>query len=132
MITNKFDLTNRSALITGAAGLLGKQHAKALLECNANIVLTDIDIERIINLKNDLESLNYSARIIAHRMDVTDPNSIKQVSSELKKIEFEPDILINNAAINPIVSKNSLIEGSRLENFDNDIWEKNCWINRHF
>ena len=124
MITNKFDLTNRSALITGAAGLLGKQHAKALLECNANIVLTDIDIKKITNLKNDLESQNFPGKIIAHRMDVTDPNSIKKVSNELKKIKLEPDILINNAAINPIVSQNSLIEGSRLENFDNNIWDK--------
>ena len=31
------------SLITGSAGLLGRQHATALLELNYNIVITDID-----------------------------------------------------------------------------------------
>ena len=38
----KFDLTGKTALITGAAGLLGVQHARALLESGATVLLTDI------------------------------------------------------------------------------------------
>ena len=34
---------NRVALITGAAGLLGRQHAMALLELNFEVILVDID-----------------------------------------------------------------------------------------
>ena len=39
----KFALTNRWALITGAAGLLGMEHSRALLASGANIVVQDIN-----------------------------------------------------------------------------------------
>ena len=39
----KFDLNSKFALITGAAGLLGTEHAAALLGSGATVVLTDID-----------------------------------------------------------------------------------------
>ena len=38
-----FDLTDKTALITGGAGLLGISHAKALLTSGAKVILADID-----------------------------------------------------------------------------------------
>jgi NAD(P)-dependent dehydrogenase (short-subunit alcohol dehydrogenase family) len=38
---NVFDLTNKTALITGAGGLLGPKHAEALLEYGAKVIITD-------------------------------------------------------------------------------------------
>ena len=43
----KFDLTQKWALITGAAGLLGGEHSRALLEAGANVVLQDIDTDNL-------------------------------------------------------------------------------------
>ena len=40
---NQFNLSNRVALITGASGLLGVEHAAALLEAGASVVMTDIN-----------------------------------------------------------------------------------------
>ena len=37
----------RNALITGAAGLLGPQHAAALIEKNFNVVLIDKNLESL-------------------------------------------------------------------------------------
>ena len=51
MLDEKFNLKNKTALITGAAGLLGKEHALALLESNCNLILTDIQIEKLLELK---------------------------------------------------------------------------------
>ena len=39
---DRFNLSGKTALITGAAGLLGVEHASALLESGAMVVLTDI------------------------------------------------------------------------------------------
>ena len=41
-INKKFDLSGKTALITGAGGLLGPEHALALLEHGAKVLLTDI------------------------------------------------------------------------------------------
>ena len=37
-----FDLTNRTVLITGGCGLLGQQHAEAILEFGGEVILTDV------------------------------------------------------------------------------------------
>ena len=47
MQLNKYDL-KKFCLITGAAGMLGYEHAfRAILEINGNVVLTDIDEKRL-------------------------------------------------------------------------------------
>ena len=40
-------IKNKSALITGAGGFLGREHADALLECDANVILTDVNLDML-------------------------------------------------------------------------------------
>ena len=54
MPTQRFDLSGKTALITGAAGLLGYEHAAALLECDATVVLTDISEQQLAETKRKL------------------------------------------------------------------------------
>ena len=54
MQLNKYDL--KICLITGAAGMLGYEHARAILEINGNVVLTDID-EKRLNLMQKIKKL---------------------------------------------------------------------------
>ena len=42
MTQNFLNLNNKFVLITGSAGLLGIEHARALLEAGSNLILTDI------------------------------------------------------------------------------------------
>ena len=51
MIDTKFNLQGKYSLITGASGLLGEQHAVALLMINSNIILTDVKFNKLIFLK---------------------------------------------------------------------------------
>ena len=41
-IFSKFDMTGKTAIITGAAGLLGRQFSIALAQAGANVVLADL------------------------------------------------------------------------------------------
>ena len=75
----KFNLKNKKILITGAAGLLGAEHAKALLECNAKLILTDIDKRKLNMLKKELDKTFESNLIYTFEMDVTSEDSIKNV-----------------------------------------------------
>ena len=89
ILSSKFDLINRYCLITGAAGLLGEEHAQALLEINANIILTDINIKKLNLLKKKLAKQYPSSAIEVFKMDVSSEKSIKKpwsISREKKSI----------------------------------------------
>jgi NAD(P)-dependent dehydrogenase (short-subunit alcohol dehydrogenase family) len=124
MAFNKFKLTGHSALITGAAGLLGGEHAAALLECGASVILTDIDMDKLSNTEVNLCKNFDPTQITLKKMDVTDPDSIDITLSELRMKNIDVQILINNAAIDPKVENNTgMSENSRLENFSLKQWD---------
>ena len=54
MAFSKFSLERKVALITGESGLLGQEHAYALLESGATVILTDISMERLELAKDRL------------------------------------------------------------------------------
>ena len=120
----KFDLNGKNALITGAAGLLGVEHAAALLEIGAKVVLTDISLDALQAAKVHL-SKDYDQKMIDIRyLDVTSPESVKSVCESLIAQNIDIRILINNAAIDPKVRGNQgVVETSRLENFPVDQWD---------
>ena len=121
-MNKKFNLNDRNALITGAAGLLGKQHAIALLEMGANVVLTDTNIKGLEKTKAELISGYPEHNIVALFMDVTSSESIEKVQGSLQADGIHISILINNAAINPKMKQGEVGESSRLENYDIDSW----------
>ena len=117
-------MKNKYALITGASGLLGKKHAEALLEIGTSVVLTDIDLDLLKKIKEELELMNYEGKVIYYLMDVSSEGSIIKVSEELAKKNIRIDILINNAAINPKASSlKDNIRTTRLENFSTKRWD---------
>lgn len=119
----KFDLSGKSALITGGAGLLGKEHALALLEVGANVVLWDVDKENLMRVTNEL-SKDFSEQSVT--MSVVDISKEEEVDNAYKELDLQGiaiSILINNAAINPKYT--SGINGtvfSRVENLTVDDW----------
>lgn len=124
MSLEKFDLTGKTALITGAAGLLGKEHAAALLECGAGLVLTDIAEPALDVVCAELAQSFPSGKWVAARMDVTRAEDIGRVAERLAAEGLRVDILVNNAAIDPKVSGDrGVVESSRLENFPLAQWD---------
>ena len=105
MTLKKFNLEKKTALITGASGLLGKEHASALLELGAKVVLTDISEDNLISTKDTLVEIFDPELIIYEVMDVTNKKNITDVYKKLVKNEIRVDVLVNNAAIDPKVDK---------------------------
>lgn len=123
MAFEKFDLTDKTALITGAAGLLGVEHASALLETGAKVVLTDLN-EVALNASRDQLAQHYNHdMIITQVIDVTKAEVIFASAETLWSAGLRIDILINNAAIDPkVTGDRGILETSRLENFPLDQW----------
>jgi NAD(P)-dependent dehydrogenase (short-subunit alcohol dehydrogenase family) len=123
MAFEKFDLTGKTALITGAAGLLGMEHAAALLESGATVVLTDMSVELLDAATERLIDRHNGVRILTFVMDVTNPAAIREVAKMLCGMDLRVDILVNNAAIDPKVKGDQgVVETSRLEHFSLDQW----------
>jgi NAD(P)-dependent dehydrogenase (short-subunit alcohol dehydrogenase family) len=124
MAFEKFNLSGKTALITGAAGLLGMEHAAALLESGAQVVLTDISESALMVAHTSLTKNCDARKIITKVIDVTNPQRVRVVADELKEDGFRIDILVNNAAIDPKVKGDQGVqETSRLENFPLDQWD---------
>jgi NAD(P)-dependent dehydrogenase (short-subunit alcohol dehydrogenase family) len=118
MAFEKFSLSSKTALITGAAGLLGIEHAAGLLESGASVVLTDISIPALESAKAKLAKSFDPKKIMIADMDVTKPQAVRALAETLSKASVPIDILINNAAIDPKVhGEQGMVETSRLENF---------------
>jgi NAD(P)-dependent dehydrogenase (short-subunit alcohol dehydrogenase family) len=124
MMSESFNLCGKSALITGGAGLLGVEHAAALLEQGAEVVLTDISDHQLQQARTKLKEEFPNSSIFLNVMDVTSLESIYNVRNNLFEKNIGIDILINNAAIDPKVKGDSgIVEASRVEHFSREQWD---------
>lgn len=113
-------LGGRRALVTGGAGLLGKQHVLALAEAGADVTIADIDEEAAVAAVASLQSQT-PGTLDACFLDVTSPESIRSAAGR------PYDILVNNAAIDAKVGADGGVNGahpSRLEEFPLEAWDK--------
>jgi len=125
MTLDKFSLENKNVLITGAAGLLGKEHAFAILEVGGKVILTDVTKKKLEDTKKILSSQFNPNSILISKMDVTKKQSIQKVSKDLSKSKIRVDVLINNAAINPKVGKKlNPAKKIRFENLSPEDWNQ--------
>ena len=90
-----FDLKGRVAVISGASSGLGKQMARGFAKQGANLVLLARRLERLEELKKELEELGI--KVLAVKCDVTSTEDIEN-AGKLTEQEFgKVDILINCA-----------------------------------
>lgn len=120
----KFNLSGKTALITGAAGLLGVEHATALMHSGATVVITDIDEAGLVAAHESLtRHITKPAQIIYRVMNVTHHEDVWDTAAILKKEGRRIDILVNNAAIDPKVKASQGKELTRMENFPLEQWD---------
>lgn len=117
-----YDLNGKVAIVTGGGGLLGEQHAEALVEVGASVVIADIREEATQRIAERIAK-RYRQPVLALQMDVTDLASIHDAYKQVLERFGRIDILINNAAIDPKVRNDgSLLETSRFEHFPLGDW----------
>jgi NAD(P)-dependent dehydrogenase (short-subunit alcohol dehydrogenase family) len=122
-----FSLQGKTALVTGATGLLGRQHCLALAEAGACVIAADLNAKACADLINTLPGLNSH---LAIELDVTKLESLK-TAREIVFDEFaQLDILVNNAAVNDMFESPALAaEQSKFENYPLDMWLRSVEVN---
>ena len=123
-----FSLKDKVIIVTGAAGLLGYEYCKAIIQAKGIPVLIDIDEISIKNKINELNKNFPNSECKGFVVDITNEELIEKNCSDILNIYGKIDGLINNAANNPKIEDNDLINFSRLENFNVDIWKNDLNI----
>src|SRR5436189_4571527 len=122
--SSRYDLTGRTALVTGAGGLLGKQHVAALAEAGARVVVTDVELAQAESAVAALKRSLPAADLIAAEINVTSQDSVRSASEQLAGGGITIDILVNNAAIDPkVTSAPGVMHSSRFEAFPVPQWQ---------
>ena len=96
-MSSLFDLTGRTALITGAGRGLGLAYAEGLAAAGAAVVINDLREENLADAIGSLKAKGYKARSLA--FDVTHEEAVSAAFAELDQEAVDIDILINNAGI---------------------------------
>ncbi|MEI7437869.1 MAG: SDR family oxidoreductase [bacterium] len=98
-ILETFSLKDRVALVTGGAGLYGRQIVQALAEAGARTYIASRNLEALEKLAAEHRALGHDVRAL--RMDQADEPSIFSVRDTIVKESGKLDVLVNNAVARP-------------------------------
>ena len=94
------NLSNKTALITGASGQLGRVMAQTLAECGANIAVHyGKNAEMANRIVADLTAKNPKIKAIAVQADITQEPSVNAMKDRIFAELAPVDIVVNNAVI---------------------------------
>jgi len=97
-IAELFDLRGRVAIVTGACGLLGREHCDVLAEAGANIVVADLSPEANRKMAEDLARTR-KTKALPVQVDVSERESVQRMAAQVVNEFGRIDILVNNAAL---------------------------------
>ncbi|SNT02808.1 NAD(P)-dependent dehydrogenase, short-chain alcohol dehydrogenase family [Anaerovirgula multivorans] len=92
-----FSLENKTAVVTGGLGILGKRFCTGLMEFGANVVIVDLDGEKAKAFAQELME-GYQRKALGIACDVSSPQNVKTMVIKVIEEFGEINILHNNAA----------------------------------
>jgi len=98
-IFEKFHMDGQAAVVTGGAGLLGKEFCKTLAQAGAGVVVADLNVEVANSVADDLKQAGLKA--IGVGVDVTNKDSVHQMVIATIKEYGRLDALVCSAAMDP-------------------------------
>ena len=115
----KFDLTGKTAFVTGATGGIGVSIVEALCQFGARVIVSDLDASRVNELVTRLADDGFLSSGVA--LDITDSEAVQATHDKILA-EFGPvEILINCAGI--------ALSNVQAEDMSDDRWLKVLDVN---
>lgn len=103
------------ALITGATSGIGRATAKALADCDYNLIITGRRRERLEDLKNELKK-QCQVEVLTRCFDIRDRHAVTSALCDMPETWRAVDVLVNNAGL--AVGLNHIQDG------EIDDWER--------
>jgi NAD(P)-dependent dehydrogenase (short-subunit alcohol dehydrogenase family) len=101
-VLDRFKLDGKVALVTGGAGLYGRQITEALAEAGARTIIASRNTEACERFAGELRDRRLD--VAAMSLDQAEEQSILQLRDSLQKNEGRLDILVNNAVVRPMAN----------------------------
>lgn len=128
-LAEMFDLTGRAAVVTGGAGLLGKQFCRTLAAAGAAVTVVDIDADTSGQVAAELEAQGHQA--LAVPTDITNPDQVVKMVADTLERFGRLDILVNSAALDPKFDPDKIGEqgANAFEDYPLDSWQQALDVN---
>jgi NAD(P)-dependent dehydrogenase (short-subunit alcohol dehydrogenase family) len=120
------DLAGRVALVTGALGLLGREHCQALAAVGARLVLTDLNADALGAAAERLREAGASD-VLAVAADLTSEDEVDALRRAVVERFGQLDVLVNNAAIDDKVAPGD--QQSRFESYPVERFRRQLEVN---
>jgi NAD(P)-dependent dehydrogenase (short-subunit alcohol dehydrogenase family) len=126
---DRFSLEGRVAVVTGAAGLLGRRHACALAGAGATLVLGDVDGDAVDEQARKIAAA-HRVPVLGLALDVTSRQSLLALRDAVLGEFRRLDVLVNDAAVNdkfedPVLATDL----SRFEAYPLPAWQRMMEVN---
>lgn len=127
-ILDKFNLKGQVAVVTGGAGLLGKQFCHTLAQAGAAVVAADLSAESSDKVAQGIRAEGGQALGVS--VDVTRPDSVNAMVERTLSAFGRLDILVCSAALDPKVEPGSTVRGGgAFEDYPLEQWKAALDVN---
>ncbi|WP_255149860.1 SDR family NAD(P)-dependent oxidoreductase [Halorarius halobius] len=118
-----FGLDDKTAVVTGGAGRIGSEDCRVLAREGAEVVVLDVEEEQAQNVADEIndDDDEYAGQAHAIECDLTDRDDVGSTVDALEEETGGIDVLVNNAGM--------VDARDRVENFDDDIWDRDVAVN---
>ena len=122
-----FDLSGRVAIVTGGAGMLGRQHAATIAEAGGHVVIADVS-GRTSEVAEEVTG-THGVAALGVRVDVTRKPEVEAMAKTVLGRFRRIDILINNAALTVRGGGESADYFAPFETYPLDLWKQALDVN---
>ncbi|MEA4907841.1 MAG: SDR family oxidoreductase [Chloroflexi bacterium] len=127
-IFEKYRMNGRTVIVTGGAGLLGKQFCTTLAQAGANVVVADLNEAAAENVCAGLRQSGYPALPV--QVNVTDPDSTRGMVDAALSAFGRVDVLVGSAAMDPkFDSEHEGQHGNTFEDYPLEAWKQALDVN---
>ena len=123
-------LSGRTALVTGAAGGIGRELVRALLSAGANVMAADIADERLKELARMMADEGLAERLVSRSLDIADQRSCVAAVEAAGARFGRLDILVNNGALGMgAIRDDHMTNLVSIEEIAPEVWDRFVAVN---
>ena len=114
-------LTDKTAIVTGGGGRIGREDCRTLAAEGADVVVLDVNESAAQEVADEIEDGDFEGTALTAECDLTDRAAVRATVDTLEERTGGIDILVNNAGL--------VDARGKIEDFEDELWDRDVEIN---